>query len=276
VAGLLRPRLAAAPGVAAVDITGPGFLNITLAADDAVRRALSEGDHYGHGGALSGHRYRLRPAPHLRAEVTADALARLLQAAGADTGPAPGDGDAPEIPVTPAPPPGDPAVLEARYGTDALRWAFLRTPAGNLPRLTATLLEQREPNQLFRIRYAHSRTCALARNAADLGIRHTQRDGPAQARAADHPAARALRTVIGDLPTVVESAARHRAPDRLARHLVQLADAFLRFQSDCPPLPMGDEATTDAHHARLELTAAAGTALANGLTLLGVSAPERV
>ena len=70
------------------------------------------------------------------------------------------------------------------------------------------------------------------------------------------------------------TAARHRAPDRLARHLVTVADAVLVFQHTV--LPLGDEKPSAAHRARLALAEAAGTVLAGGLSLLGIDAPEHL
>ncbi|WP_244177519.1 DALR anticodon-binding domain-containing protein, partial [Streptomyces atriruber] len=89
-------------------------------------------------------------------------------------------------------------------------------------------------------------------------------------------AASALLDALADHPATLASAARHRAPDRLARQLVVIADAFLAFQS-APRgavLPLGDEKPSAAHRARLALAEAAGTVLAGGLSLLGISAPE--
>jgi arginyl-tRNA synthetase len=75
---------------------------------------------------------------------------------------------------------------------------------------------------------------------------------------------------------VVESAARRRAPDRVARHLERLADAFARFHDECHPLPKGDEKPSAVHAARIRLADAAAVVLADGLVLLGIAAPERI
>ncbi|MFW6719812.1 DALR anticodon-binding domain-containing protein [Streptomyces sp. MAR4 CNY-716] len=273
VAVLLRDRLAAQPGIAAVTVTGPGFLNITLRTErDPVEDALSAGALYGHGDFLGGSPVRLVADEHPRALVLADSLRRLLPAAGASLVQ---QGDAGEVvPVRAVTSPAD----LSPFPPDALRWAFLRAPARQRPRLTPELLLLREANPLFRIQYAHSRTVALARAAADLRIgaldgapgahprrpvRHTRTDG-------------VLRAAIGELPAVVETAARRRAPDRLARHLDVLAGAFLGAEAAHPALPSGDEEPTAVHRARLRQAAAAGVALRNGLGLLGIRAPEYV
>ncbi|MFD4551161.1 ArgS-related anticodon-binding protein NrtL [Streptomyces sp. NPDC058466] len=81
-----------------------------------------------------------------------------------------------------------------------------------------------------------------------------------------------LLAALAEYPHVLRLAATHRAPDRLARHLVGTADALLGFQHTV--LPRGDEKPSAAHRARLALAEAAGTVLAGGLSLLGISAPD--
>jgi len=145
-----------------------------------------------------------------------------------------------------------------------------------VPRLGAALLEQRESNPLFRVRYAHARTRALVRNARELGVRVEAVAEGGEETPYHHPAETELLGLIADFPRVVETAARRRAPDRVARHTERLADAFLRFQDECPPLPKGDEKPSAAHAARVRLADATGVVLAGGLHLLGISAPDRL
>ncbi|NEB77047.1 hypothetical protein G3I40_17735, partial [Streptomyces sp. SID14478] len=83
-----------------------------------------------------------------------------------------------------------------------------------------------------------------------------------------------LVTALADHPRILLAAARHRAPDRLARHLVDVADAFLGdARLHAGVLPRGEEKPSAAHRARLALAEATGTVLAGGLTLLGIDAP---
>ncbi|WKX72608.1 ArgS-related anticodon-binding protein NrtL [Streptomyces sp. XD-27] len=178
--------------------------------------------------------------------------------------------------------------LFARLGSDAARWALLRPAAHDVPVLDpGTLLAQREANPLFRIRYAHARTRALLRNARDLGFQ-PEATGASETgtSATDSPDTQSLPApyadpreaeliaLLADHPRVLEAAARHRAPDRLARHLEATADAFFRCHDACPPLPRGEQKPSAAHRARLALADAAGAVLAGGLSLLGISAPD--
>ncbi len=75
---------------------------------------------------------------------------------------------------------------------------------------------------------------------------------------------------------MVASAAQLREPHRVARYLEDTASSFHKFYDTCRVLPMGDEEPTDLHRGRLLLVDATRTVLANGLALLGVSAPERM
>jgi arginyl-tRNA synthetase len=75
---------------------------------------------------------------------------------------------------------------------------------------------------------------------------------------------------------VLRSAAELREPHRVARYLEDMAGTFHRFYETSRVLPSGDEETQPVHLARLTLVAATRQVLANGLGLLGVSAPERM
>ncbi|MFJ9028122.1 ArgS-related anticodon-binding protein NrtL [Streptomyces sp. NPDC102274] len=274
-----RPGPGTAPGIDRIEITGPGFLNFTLARDsraELVRTVLRAGPRFGHGDALAGTTVFLAPSDEPRAALWTDTVVELLRSQGARAEVVPGADERPRPLPAPA---GD--DLFARMGADAARWGLLRPAAHDRPYTGAELLVQRESNPLFRVRYAYARTRALARNAAHLGITPDPAVAPAPAPVHDglpeitgHDSATALLLIaLGDHPAVLEAAARLRAPDRLARHLEHTADAFLRFQETCFPLPLGDEKPSAAHRSRLALADAAGAVLAGGLSLLGIDAP---
>ncbi|MFH9677244.1 ArgS-related anticodon-binding protein NrtL [Streptomyces sp. NPDC017405] len=189
-------------------------------------------------------------------------------AAGPGIGPAvdhdPLTGPAPHpTPLRPRPAPQDPSPL----GRDAARWALLHPAPHDRPRISAEHLVQRERNPLFRVRYAHARVRSLSRNASRLGF--AAEPGPLGAEAGA-----GLLTPLADHPRILAAAATHRAPDRLARHLVTVADAVLPLLPSV--LPVGEEKPSAAHRARLALAEAAGQVLAGGLSLLGIDAPEHL
>jgi arginyl-tRNA synthetase len=71
-------------------------------------------------------------------------------------------------------------------------------------------------------------------------------------------------------------AAELREPHRVARYLEELAGHFHKWYDACRVTPRAQEPVTDVHRTRLWLAEATRTVLANGLTLLGVHAPERM
>ncbi|MFD3453046.1 ArgS-related anticodon-binding protein NrtL [Streptomyces sp. NPDC058691] len=268
VADVIRGHLTALPGIARVDVAHPGFLNITLEGESygaLVDLVRAQGPRYGIGlhNAPAPEPAPAAPTGDARADTLAAALHRLRTATGITP---------PARRPRPHPVPETADELLRTLGPDATAWALLRPPAEDAPRTDpAEHLAQRESNPLFRVRYAHARTRALLRGAHDLGIEPRTRDAGHR-----HPAEAELLGLIADFPRTVEAAARHGAPDRVARHLEHTADAFLRFHDMCPALPKGDEKPSAVHGARLALADAAGTVLANGLTLLGISAPRHL
>ncbi|MEU4149652.1 ArgS-related anticodon-binding protein NrtL [Streptomyces sp. NPDC026659] len=274
VAEILRPHLVTAEGVRDVVITGPGFLNISLAARDdltagIVDDILTRGIAYGHSRALAGQVVVLRVPYEVRAEVVADAVGRIVATQGgrAEIGHVKaGVDENTGVLLRPVPAPEDPAPL----GPDAAQWALLHPAAHDRPRISADHLVQRESNPLFRVRYAHARVRSLSRAAHLLGFTAEPGDTGDTGLHDTH----ALLTPLTAHPRVLTAAATQHAPDRLARHLVTVADALFPLLHDV--LPLGEEKPEAAHRARLALAEAAGTVLAGGLSLLGIDAPEHL
>jgi arginyl-tRNA synthetase len=165
--------------------------------------------------------------------------------------------------------------LVEEVGVDAARYSLIRYPADSPLTLDLDLLVQRSnDNPVFYVQYAHARISSVLRNAADVGIdwRSVEPDLSLLA----HERESALLGVIGELPRVVGSAAELREPHRVARYLEELATAYHKFYDVCRVLPMSDAEVEPINIARLWLCAAARQTLANGLDLLGVSAPDRM
>jgi arginyl-tRNA synthetase len=166
-------------------------------------------------------------------------------------------------------------------GVDAARYALSRYTSDSTIDIDLDLwARQTSDNPVFYVQYAHARLASILRNARDLGI-STGRSSDADAAHPDlsllvHEKEGALLRSLADFPRVVSSAAQLREPHRVARYLEDTASAFHKFYDNCRVLPQGDEETTDLHRARLVLVDATRVVLANGLALLGVSAPERM
>ena len=163
-------------------------------------------------------------------------------------------------------------LVEA-VGVDAARYALIRSSIDvNIDIDLDLLRKQSSDNPVYYVQYAHARLCALGRNAADHGIAAST----AHLDLLDDPAEGELIRTIGDFPEIVATAAALREPHRVTRYLESLAGAYHRFYSRCRVLPQGDEQAGDVHGARLALCEATRQVLANGLALVGVSAPERM
>lgn len=165
--------------------------------------------------------------------------------------------------------------LVEEVGVDAARYTLARYPADSP--LTLDLEEMTRAtsdNPVFYVQYAHARISSVLRNAAEVGIDWLSAGfDPALL---DHERENNLLGMIAEFPRVVASAAELREPHRVARYLEDLATAYHRFYDDCRVLPRSDEQLEPIHVARLWLCAAARQTLANGLDMLGVSAPERM
>jgi arginyl-tRNA synthetase len=162
-------------------------------------------------------------------------------------------------------------LVEA-VGVDAARYSLIRSSANSTLDVDLDLLNRRSnDNPVFYVQYAHARMSALLRQGAELGMAVTGDLTPlGSEREGDM-----IRT-LGEFPRVLRSAAELREPHRVARYLEDMAGTFHRFYETSRVLPAGDEDAQPVHVARLTLVAATRQVLANGLGLLGVSAPERM
>ncbi len=159
-------------------------------------------------------------------------------------------------------------------GVDAARYALARSSTDSAIDLDLDLLAKAtNENPVFYVQYAHARTVNVGRNAADAGVRLA--DG-FDAGLLDHESEAVLLGRLAELPRVVAAAAELREPHRVARYLEELAGAYHKWYDQRRVMPFGDEDVTDVHRTRLWLNDATRQVLANGLALLGVSAPERM
>ena len=160
-------------------------------------------------------------------------------------------------------------------GADALRYSLARYPADSPLSLDGEeMRRQTNDNPVFYVQYAHARTANVARLAAEDGV--DRGDGFDPALLSD-PSEAALLAILGDYPRVVAQAAALLEPHRVARYLESLAATFHKWYDTCRVRPINaEEPITDLHRTRLWLNDATRVVLANGLGLLGVSAPERM
>ena len=165
--------------------------------------------------------------------------------------------------------------LVDKVGVDAARYTLIRYPVDTPMVMDIDILRSNtNENPVYYVQYAHARIAAVLRNVAELGI-PTGLDNfdPSQL---SHDRENQLLGTLAEYPRIVASAAELREPHRIARYLEELAGVYHGFYADCRVLPLGDEAVAPIHSARANLCAATMQVIANGLSLLGVSAPERM
>ncbi|WP_422745791.1 arginine--tRNA ligase [Mycobacterium sp. WMMD1722] len=163
-------------------------------------------------------------------------------------------------------------LVEA-IGVDASRYSLTRSSVDTPIDIDLALWSSASnENPVYYVQYAHARLSALARNAADLGIAAST----GHLDLLTHDKEGTLIRNLGEFPRVLKAAAALREPHRVCRYLEDLAGDYHRFYDSCRVLPMGDEDAGDLHSARLALCQATRQVIANGLAILGVSAPERM
>ncbi|MGV0811523.1 arginine--tRNA ligase [Mycolicibacterium boenickei] len=163
-------------------------------------------------------------------------------------------------------------LVEA-IGVDAARYSLIRSSVDTPIDIDLALWSSASnENPVYYVQYAHARLSALARNAADLGVAASTE----KLDLLTHDKEGILIRNLGEFPRVLKTAADLREPHRVCRYLEDLAGDYHRFYDACRVLPQGDEEAGDLNSARLALCEATRQVIANGLAILGVTAPERM
>ena len=163
--------------------------------------------------------------------------------------------------------------LIEEVGADAVRWFLIaRKPDSQLTFDIDLARQQSNDNPVFYVQYAHARVCSLQRQAQEKGLDYNQADGIAALNTVDDAVSMTLMYEISRYPEVVETAGEALEPHLIAQYLRELANAFHTWYAGTPVLVE----QADERNAKLALAAAARQVLANGLGLLGVSAPEKM
>ncbi|WP_380170106.1 arginine--tRNA ligase [Kineococcus sp. DHX-1] len=164
--------------------------------------------------------------------------------------------------------------LVGAVGVDAARYSLVRSSVDSSIDIDLDLLTKRtNDNPVFYVQYAHARTANVGVNAATAGVRREDAFDPSLLTDETESL---LLAALAEFPEVVRRAGELREPHRVARYLEELAGRFHKFYDACRVTPRAGEDVTDVHRTRLWLNDATRQVLANGLALLGVSAPERM
>lgn len=157
-------------------------------------------------------------------------------------------------------------------GTDACRYYFLSRHSDSKLDFDLELAkEQSADNPVYYIQYAHARICSIQRKAAEEGIGLPAR-GTIDFSVLDLPEELTLTKFLAQFPEVVAAAGRAFEPHRLTAYLQELATQFHAYYNR--HRVVGEDAKTTS--ARLYLVNCIQTVIANALSLLGISAPERM
>lgn len=176
-------------------------------------------------------------------------------------------------------------LVEA-VGVDAARYALARSSVDSSIDIDLDLLVRRSnDNPVYYVQYVHARISGIVRNARDIPGLAPVADAADAAGAGVNafdpgtltdPTEAVLLAALGEFPRIVAQAGQLREPHRVARYLEELAGHFHKWYDACRVIPQGEDPVTDVNRARLHLAEAARTVIANGLNMLGVSAPERM
>ena len=164
------------------------------------------------------------------------------------------------------------ADVVKEVGVDAARFMFLSRKSDSHLDFDLELVKKRSmDNPVYYVQYAHARVCSVLRKAADMGIALPERCALTDLAALNTPEDVALLRAIDRFEDVTRSAARNLAVHLISTYLMELSGMLHSYYARHPVLQAGDEITV---RSRLALLRAVGQIIANGLELLGVSAPD--
>jgi arginyl-tRNA synthetase len=163
--------------------------------------------------------------------------------------------------------------LRAEVGNDAARFYYvMRSNDQHLDFDLDVATTQSNDNPVYYIQYAHARIARVFRKADESGMNWNQDNGQANLGKLTAAQDKSLMSAMSRYPEIIELAAKNRAPQTLVHYLRDLVSDF--HSSYNADKVLVDDATL--RDARLYLYAAVKTVVANGLAILGVSAPEEM
>lgn len=155
-------------------------------------------------------------------------------------------------------------------GVDAARYFLtMRSPDTHFDFDMELATSESSDNPVYYAQYAHARICSIIRAAKEQGI---DIDANADFSLITNDKAYELLKRVADFESTIESAAEHRAPHRITNYIQDLASHFHKFYN-AEKVLTEDAAKSSAHVAMIE---AVRITLKNALTLIGVSAPEKM
>jgi len=161
--------------------------------------------------------------------------------------------------------------LRREVGNDAARFFYvLRKCEQHMDFDLDLAKSESNDNPVYYVQYAHARICSVFRQLQEKGLRHDPENGERQLSLLVESHEQELMATLARYPEVVEAAALNEDPHQLAHYLRELANDFHTYYN--AHTFIAD--TAELRDARLNLITAVRQVIANGLGLMGVSAPE--
>ncbi len=161
--------------------------------------------------------------------------------------------------------------LQEEVGKDAARFFYVLRSADQHMDFDLELAKsQSNDNPVYYVQYAHARICSVFRQLSERGMSWDQSVGESNLEYLTQDHEQVLMTMLARYPEIVSSAAKGYTPHSLAHYLMDLARDFHTYYNAYQFI-IEDQALSQA---RLTLVAAVRQVIANGLLILGVSAPE--
>ena len=152
-------------------------------------------------------------------------------------------------------------------GVDAVRYLFVeRSQSSHLDFNYNLAMEQSSENPVYYAQYAHARCCSLLSLGKDIPL-------DIKAKALKEESEMSILKHLASFASMIESAARDRAPYKVAAYIHRLGELIHEFYASCRII---DRDNLEVTSSRLALIQAAEIALKNALGILGVSAPEKM
>ncbi len=151
-------------------------------------------------------------------------------------------------------------------GVDAARYFFvMRNASGHLDFDLDLAVKQSSDNPVYYAQYAHARLCSVLAGASDIAINKM----PTLMMPSELDLAKAL----SNFPEIVKIASSERAPYKITNYIHEVAEKVHAFYTECRVI---DRENLEVTSSRLGLCLASKIVIKNALTLVGVSAPERM
>ena len=155
-------------------------------------------------------------------------------------------------------------------GTDAARFFFVMLSIDSQLDFDLDLAKKKSnDNPVFYVQYAHARICSIMRQVAEAGI---EVQGKGDYKLLTEPVEVDLIKKLGEYPEMLATAAKERAVQQVAHYVYDLAGLFHSAYNQCRILGVNEE----LQQARLAMVMAVGHVVRHALSILGVSAPEKM